>query len=64
MHSSLELGMFFKRSYFLISILSYDGTYATWFIVWNFVLETLYGFVFYIIKVYKHCLLTLFELGN
>ena len=30
--------------------------YATCFVVWNFKLETLYSFVSYLIKAYRHCL--------
>ena len=30
--------------------------YVTCLIVWNFKLETLYSFVSYLIKAYKHCL--------
>ena len=29
--------------------------YATCFMVWNFKLKTLYRFVSYLIKAYKHC---------
>ena len=34
------------------------------FIVWNFKLETLYSFVSYLMKAYKHCLKHWSDLGN
>ena len=41
---------------FNASSLGLVAHYATCFIVWNFKLETLYSFVSYLIKAYKHCL--------